>query len=378
MKMHLDLFCSCICFSLLLLASGVSADTLRGLRLQLAIPSLWRNLGLRVHHRRSFKKCAAELQAAGHSIEQFFFMGSPSGSDVVDEADLVREIQAFGDIVMLNAPEGDKTQESSAEGYDEEKLKVLDSPSPRGLRLAATLDWIFRNRPDFDYVIHVAESSLVNLPLFVSEVVTHQNSSLVLGWLTKDSPLGVGRPKIGEEEICELCEISSEVERFCLDILQTSMAGMDFQGCVQIANRCCPSSSAPAGCSYDELVECTKTSREIGARSALYYGTAVAPQWPHGAGFVLGRNPVEFVAENKFDLRLRSAMPDILLGFWLAALEDLHFVSLPWEKLIAIKEAESCPATEDQLIVYGLEEETWPLWSDEVECGIRCKPASVH
>ncbi|CAE8593488.1 unnamed protein product [Polarella glacialis] len=349
----------------------VSADP-RELRVQVNIPSAWQNLGLRLQLRRTLGRCGRQLQADGYLVEQLFFMGNPETSGFnVEEA--LREIQAFGDLVTLTAPDVDppvsaEMIEQASGDPDLEKL-IVGWPSSVGMRIAASMVWLLHNRPDFDYVVHLSDSSLARLPDLLREVSRHDNSSLVLGWLKESTSLTVAGGAQDGEVPCENCLEPPEQVRFCLDMIQTSMAGMDYRGCMRVAARCCNGAS---DCGYDDLLECSKPARTVGFNAALYYGTALAPRSPHPAAWVLGRRPAEFVAENSHDLRMRGAS-EVLLGFWLAALEDLHFVSLPLGQLLSIPEGASCASgAAPPLVVYGLDEDSWPRWFDEETCEIHC------
>merc|ERR1712039_919536 len=94
----------------------------------------------------------------------------------------------------------------------------------------------------------------------------------------------------------------------------------------------------------------------------LYYGTALAPRWPHGAAWVAGRALVQFIGENAPDLKVRG-MPNLLVGFWLAGLEDVHFVNFQpgvFHDLLASDKGGAPPSCPGNLAVaFPMNSERW-------------------
>merc|ERR1711971_945232 len=100
-------------------------------------------------------------------------------------------------------------------------------------------------------------------------------------------------------------------------------------------------------------------AQALGAPAAIYYGTALSPRWPKGAGWVLGRSASEFIAQNAEDLRMHG-MPDLLMGFWLAPLEDLHYLDLPEHQLILVQDTvDFSNCSSEWLVADGMTEEAW-------------------
>eukprot|EP00435_Cladocopium_sp_Y103_P022114 s2601_g5.t1 len=108
------------------------------------------------------------------------------------------------------------------------------------------------------------------------------------------------------------------------------------QGCLRVAAEhlssmalaCWKTLCCKGDCTHDTLTSCTAVAREVGMDTVMYFGTAFAPPFPDPAVWGLGRGCVEFIAENMNDLKVRINDPEILLGFWLAGLEDMKMVSL--------------------------------------------------
>ncbi|CAK9000072.1 unnamed protein product [Durusdinium trenchii] len=278
------------------------------------VPSLWRHQLQRQRLRQSFLECTQ----SEHILEQHFFMGQPITHEAKDE------LATFGDLVVLSVPEEDlEIKELMARRQAEAQTslghQVLERPSPAVLRLLGSLVWLKDQRPDLDLVIKLEDSSNV-LPRLLEQVsgdlhMTLPLNQMWLGAIHDDFPLTVPP---GEVQACETCDIPLEAELFCLEMIRVSMSGMDMGGCLRIASECCRGDS-----DCGDLERCTAMARQLGMETVLYLGTAFAPPFPDPMAWALGRGCVDFVTENMEDLKMRMDAPELLLGFWLAGLEDM-------------------------------------------------------
>lgn len=369
-------------------------QTAHGARVQVMVTSEWDNLNLRLYLRKSFESCAPRLLAE-HSVEHHFFMGSPEGAQA--EVAAAQEAQTFHDIVPLGGPDSD----TSASGFAGAQgiFKVLQEPAARAVRILRGMAWLLKERADFEYVVQLQDTSFVQLPRLLAQLDAHAHPLLALGRLSTDTPLTYGAGA-GNEEPCETCELDPVHERVCIDRTRSVPGGMEFRGCIVAALRCCPGAAAGGrSCSVEELTECVSTAQSTAYPAAVYFGTTVAPRWLHGAAWALGRGVAGFLGENALDLKIRG-MPDILMGFWLAGLEDVHFVDLPAELFAAppvgagavagagagaAVSAAAAAAVEEAFagvdggcrvegtaVVGGLSPEHWALHFDVESCEMRC------
>ncbi|CAJ1442054.1 unnamed protein product [Effrenium voratum] len=194
--------------------------------------------------------------------------------------------------------------------------QVLEEASPAVLLLLQSFAWLLENRPELQVVLKLDIEAHVSLPALIQQVSQRGHQTSLLGRMVENFPVTVG----ATEQDCETCEIPQEVERFCLEMIRVSMSGMDLRGCVHIASQCCAGIEGEA-CGQ-QLESCTRPARRRGMETVLYLGTAFAPPFPEPAAWALGREAVSFVVDNLEDLKVRLAVPEILLGFWLAPLEE--------------------------------------------------------
>eukprot|EP00747_Dinoflagellata_sp_TGD_P164777 gnl/TRDRNA2_/TRDRNA2_185172_c0_seq1.p1 gnl/TRDRNA2_/TRDRNA2_185172_c0~~gnl/TRDRNA2_/TRDRNA2_185172_c0_seq1.p1 ORF type:complete len:399 (+),score=66.86 gnl/TRDRNA2_/TRDRNA2_185172_c0_seq1:39-1235(+) len=357
-------------------------------RMQLMVTSEWANLQVRLHLRRAFRSC---LQHVGeeHSVEQLFFMGDPRGT-LAELEGAAQESEAFTDIVVLDGPDSDPPL-SPAGSLDGARwtggfLRVFDKPAAGAHRIAYGLLWLLVNRPDLEYVAHLLDSSYVHLPGLFAQIAEHANTSLALG-VVAEAPLIVGhdsesilaegggwstaRHTAGD---CETCEIDPEVERQCSAHGNGQQGTMDYRGCLSVAQDCCPSGDCGA---WGSLEKCLAAAHTAGFEANEYFGSTWTPRWLRGMGWVLGRRLVEFIALNVEDLKMRGT-PELLLGFWLASVEDVHFVHMHdglFRKLpshAAEVNATGPLCSVDTVVAHGMDHERWVRWFDAESCVLRC------
>lgn len=343
-----------------------------GVHLQVIVVSEWDHLQLRLNLRRAFQACAPAL-GPDHSAEVRFFMGAPQGTAAGEEGAL-EEGKVFGDLVILGGPDHDEPDPPGHAAF----LQVLQEPSARAFRVVRALAWLLEHRPDFEYVLQLRDTSFVQLPRLLDLLAANEDASLAMGRFV-EPPLTVGSGE-EEEQVCETCvDAGMELqEKVCLERTRAVPGGMDFRGCLVVARRCCPGDGST--CDTSRLEACIGEAHSTGYPAAVYYGTALAPKSLHGSAWVLGRRPAEFIGMNYRDLKLRG-MPDVLMGFWLASLEDVHFVELP---PVAFRElpplvaasggadegAEECSA--GLLVASGMDLSRWSSWFDPASCELRC------
>merc|ERR1711879_519415 len=75
------------------------------------------------------------------------------------------------------------------------------------------------------------------------------------------------------------------------------------------------------------LEECVPQTIQDIQRLADYFGSKAAPRWMLGMGWVFGQRIVRYIGRNARSLKVRGAA-DVTLGFWLAPLEAVYFVSM--------------------------------------------------
>jgi len=339
-----------------------------GLRLQIAVTSAWANFELRQHQRSALRSCSLHWDSTDNEVEQIFFMGELTGSVVAERAQM--EINQYGDLVAVGGAEIDDFDDS---------LKV--AVSVRALRVLNAITWLLLHRPDLDYVAHMQDDVFLHVPRLVDIVAQRDNASLALGIIHDGKALTVG----GEEAAvlpCETCAVNPEHESQCRARLQAAPGGITFRGCLHLVQRCCGGRSAatrdassgdagdgPGGDDCEHPLEgCLEAGHQAGIAASTYYGASSAPRGLHGAGWVLGRRVATFLGENAVYLRRRGHL-DVLLGFWLAALEDVDFSALPEGALH--DDSRTCPHS-GVILATSMDERRWQEQFDPKTCELRC------
>merc|ERR1711862_973059 len=77
----------------------------------------------------------------------------------------------------------------------------------------------------------------------------------------------------------------------------------------------------------EDMTRCVATKRADTKRLADYFGSKAVPRWFLGMGWVFGSRVVRFLGRNANHLKVRGAA-DVTLGFWLAPLEGVRYVSM--------------------------------------------------
>lgn len=289
--------------------------TVQALNVQVFVLSEWWRAERRLQLRDAFRSCLVSVPE-GHAVDQIFFMGQPP-----DAAAAELEGRTFGDMVVLGGPDVDREGPPDREAA----LHVLSTARSRAYRVANGLAWLLRHRPELEYVAFAPDHTLPLLPRLVEDVKRHSNESLALGRIGRSALLAGSDHSLTP---CEMCTSEPELHQHCMKRSHETHGTMDYRSCMGVARQCCPDVTAGiAGASCPGLGRCVSAVQDTGMPSALYYGTPESPRYLRGDGWVLGRRLAEFVAVNAFDLKMRGD-PDVMLGFWLAAVEDVHFVDM--------------------------------------------------
>lgn len=333
----------------------------QSINLQVMVVSEWDNLPLRLHMRRAFDSCIPQIGDMA-TVEVRFFMGSPHGTAVGEEG-AGQEAEVFGDVVVFGGPDRDAEAPAGHAAY----LEVKERPAVYAQRVVQAMGWLLRHRPDLDYVAKLQDSSFVHLPRLLGVLAAHGDPTLALGRFT-ETHLTVN----SDIENCETCPGVSQHEHACLEHLRKAWGGLEYRGCVEAAKRCCPGGSD--SCSIEELDFCIRQAQKGGIAATIYYGTSLSPRWPHGAGWAIGWHIAQYLAINAEDLRMRG-MSDLLMGFWLASLEDVKFVDMPegifHQSATSSSHEAECPP-ENVVIAGGMDDARWSSWFDAQRCEISC------
>merc|ERR1712176_1193516 len=75
------------------------------------------------------------------------------------------------------------------------------------------------------------------------------------------------------------------------------------------------------------MLPCMQTLFGGIAHLANYFGSLAAPRWMLGMGWIFGRRIIQYISRNAHRLKVRGAA-DVTLGFWLAPLEGVRYVSM--------------------------------------------------
>lgn len=331
------------------------------MNVQILVFSEWRRAERRLQLRDAFQSCVAAIPE-GHAVEQTFFMGQPPEPEAAE-----LESRTFGDVVVFGGPDVDEEGPPDREAV----LHVLSTARARAYRVANALTWLVQHRPGLEYVVFVPDHTLPLLPRLLEEVRFHMNDSLALGHIGRSALLaGADHPLAP----CETCASEPELHQHCMARSHESHGAMGYSSCMGVARRCCPDVAAGnPGASCPDLARCVSSLQDTGMPSALYYGAAGSPRYLLGDGWVLGRRLAEFIAVNAFDLKMRGD-PDVLLGFWLSAVEDVHFVDADEDFFLdfrSVNVSRSIPCGWPAFLV-GYDQIQSSDWFNEARCELRC------
>ncbi|CAK9055705.1 unnamed protein product [Durusdinium trenchii] len=282
-------------------------SSVEALRLGIMVTSRWSAFERRQLLRHAVAKCKEGLQG---EIELLFFMANPSEEH---EAAAWQEESQYGDLVEVGGPDSDPP-------VMRDVTYVLDRPCARTYRLLHGSKWLAEHRPNHDYVMYLDDDSFLNLPRLMAHLERQNSDSLAMGFVM-ETELDWSQTHVCELcNPCEMCRKEESLKAFCAQFQNVSMGGcmMAIENC-EIFDGANHTSSELPQCINQKLQEIRKVSR--------YFGAKAAPRWFLGMGWVFGRRIVRFLGRNAHRLKSKGAA-DVSLGFWLAPLEGVRFVSM--------------------------------------------------
>lgn len=323
------------------------------MQVEIMVTSRW------VHHeRREFQRLALRsclpLAHAGHTIELLFFMGDLNDTDPQIAQS---EVEQFGDLIQVGGPDSDPPVPRDA-------TYVLERPCSRTYRLAHGTAWLMQHRPELDYVMYLDDDSFLQVPRFLQHLEAYGSERMAMGY-TMQTNLDWSDTHICELcSPCQTCKDQWELLEFCGELFPD----MAFGGCTMAIQNCRI---------FDEgkdLIVCVAEKRDGIRRLAEYFGSRVAPQWMLGMGWAFGRRISRYIARNAKWLKVRGAA-DVALGFWLAPLEGVHFVSMNDGAFHDHPDTRSTFAracTKQTVLVHRMRPEHWNTDFDQERCELRC------
>eukprot|EP00971_Amphidinium_carterae_P041783 821057-Amphidinium_carterae.1 len=208
------------------------------------------------------------------------------------------------------------------------------------------------------------DTNIVNFPALLKRLEVYGDQPLLAMGDVTISSLTVG-PADGAP--CETCPVHPEHSRLCREITATGATG--FRGCLGLASRCCPVEE-PA---CENLYTCMWNAALQGKQAFDYFGTGSSPRWFKGGAWVLGHDILEFIAINGPDLKIRG-VADMLVGFWIVALEDVLYVDIAGEHCTLAFEESGCydDCFSSSILVSGMTGKKWLAWYQPEACQVKC------
>mmetsp|Transcript_75049 Transcript_75049/g.172004 ORF Transcript_75049/g.172004 Transcript_75049/m.172004 type:complete len:344 (+) Transcript_75049:56-1087(+) len=285
------------------------------------LTSAWRSLDRRQIQRAALSSCS--LVSADHVPEvEFqwgFFMGDPP-EDPRQREQAAEELITNDDLIVVGGHDLDPP-------VAQDVTYVLPRPTARAYRVAFATRWLYHHH-DPDFVFYLDDDAFLSLPrlaMLLLGVMTHHSEGLdsaVVGF-TMQTALDWSAMDM---DVCDMCGDNCiqcvsdlDLRAWCKKVAP----GMGLAGCL-LAMKNCKIMGGEEGMSTAECVEYTvKKNNEV----SEYFGSKWAPTWVLGMGWGFGRRVIRHVAQNAGQLKLRGAA-DVILGFWLAGLEDLDWVDV--------------------------------------------------
>eukprot|EP00928_Gymnodinium_smaydae_P046645 TRINITY_DN31089_c0_g1_i1.p1 TRINITY_DN31089_c0_g1~~TRINITY_DN31089_c0_g1_i1.p1 ORF type:complete len:380 (+),score=53.24 TRINITY_DN31089_c0_g1_i1:33-1172(+) len=346
---------------------------------QIAVSSEWAHEALRAHLRNAFKSCVPEAWKA----EQLFFMG-----DADDNGRRTAEMAAFDDVVVVHGPDAlDESWPDPLTHSTEPHLMLSPWPTSRARRWLRSLVWLLEHRPDFLYVAQIDDRVILYLPGMIARIRENANASLAMSRISRASlNLGGSATDFEAQQIVDTSETAlgnTDHTRLCIDRIRKVPFGLEMRGCLATLQRCCETEVIEGRdhqCNdLRRLDACLVDAHTAGVGAATYFGAAYTPRLLHESFWVVGRRVAEFLGENADDLKKRGAA-GLLLGFWLTAIEDVHFVDLGRDLVLpheasALKTSDPAQCSNIDirpLAVVGSSADAdgraWPTWMREDTC----------
>eukprot|EP00913_Durusdinium_trenchii_P013698 g12861.t1 len=252
-------------------------SSVEALRLGIMVTSRWSAFERRQLLRHAVAKCKEGLQG---EIELLFFMANPSEEH---EAAAWQEESQYGDLVEVGGPDSDPP-------VMRDVTYVLDRPCARTYRLLHGSKWLAEHRPNHDYVMYLDDDSFLNLPRLMAHLERQNSDSLAMGFVM-ETELDWSQTHVCELcNPCEMCRKEECLKAFCAQFQNVSMGG-----CMMAIENC-----------------------EIFDGADTWIGVWVSE---------LQLRIVRFLGRNAHRLKSKGAA-DVSLGFWLAPLEGVRFVSM--------------------------------------------------
>lgn len=328
------------------------------LKLGIMITSRWAEFNRRQIQRQALRHCQP---AASHSVELLFFMSFPSG--IEEEAAAWREETEYGDLIEVGGPDTDPPVPRDA-------TYVLDRPCARTYRLAHGTAWLAKNRPEQDYVMYLDDDSFLNVPRLLMHLEHQASDSLAMGYVMET------RLDWSDTHVCELCDPCDPcrkdegLQNYCARFPDIALGG-----CIMAIQNCkIFDDTDHAEDESDALAICVPEKIRGIRRLAEYFGSKVAPRWFLGMGWVFGRRIVQYVGRNSHRLKVRGAA-DVSLGFWLAPLEGVRFVSMNdglFHDHPETRSTFSRNCTDETVLVHRMTPERWASGFDLSRCEMTC------
>jgi hypothetical protein len=218
------------------------------------------------------------------------------------------EAALFGDVLIFeDAPDRDPA-------VSRDETYVLDRPTSVAYRLAAGVEWAWKAfGTDLEFYMHLDDDSFVSIPrldaLIFSEHQSDFYGHFFLGFLMS-TPISMDALDV---DFCYTC--SHDWSHLCEPF------GMSPLECYHTGQTCAIFGKGSS------IVDCFSLEAAKRFRQLNFFQNTWTPTWPLGMGFVFGRNIVEFIAINR-DLLKMNASADVQAGFWLAPLENVHWIDL--------------------------------------------------
>ncbi|CAE8599946.1 unnamed protein product [Polarella glacialis] len=328
------------------------------LRLGIMVTSRWAEHERRQTQRHAIHSCTPAT-GSGHDIELLFFMGDPHAEE---EAAALREQAESGDLVQVGGPDTDPPVPRDA-------TYVLDRPCARTFRLAHGTAWLAANRPEQDYVMYLDDDSFLNLPRLLFHLEHQATDRLAMGFVM-ETQLDWSSTHVCELcDPCEPCRNDTATLDFC-----AMFPDMSLGGCIMAVQNCQIFEDTEEDYT---LARCVTEKHRAIARLAQYFGSTHAPRWMLGMGWVFGSRIVQYIGRNANRLKVRGAA-DVSLGFWLAPMEGVRFVSMndgyfhdhPESKSIFAR-----PCTDQSVLVHRMTPASWNAGFDAEKCELTCDGA---
>ncbi|CAK0865510.1 unnamed protein product [Prorocentrum cordatum] len=209
--------------------------------------------------------------------------------------------------------------------------------------------------------------SYLHIPKLLLAIEGQASPSLAMGFVMETMPVDSSQASVCDFcKPCEKCLQDEELNSIC-----SQFPGMSLGGCIMVLQQCHLFNEGEDG------AECVQKKFNEIMRVSQYFGSMAAPRWFLGMGWVFGRRIVDYIWRNVENLKKRGAA-DVQLGFWLAPLEDVHWVDMKggyFHDYPMPGSTFSAGCTERSTLVHRMDAERWKGFDPET-CELRC-PASA-